>query len=391
MALEEVSFINTNGDEVYLSNIVEQMIDYYEQKLEVGETKITDFNEGSEIRNLLEAFAVGIYALLEEQNEVSKLPFIQTSFGESLDRIGTLPFINLPRIEGNEAEGMVTFTLSETLTEDYVIPAETIVMASDTGVEYATTSDCIIFANETTSDVLVECLIEGIDGNAEIGAIDTINDVGVDTDLVTVTNAENIINGTDYEDDEAYRQRLLENVREEGFGTVAYYMKLGKSVTGVHDIKLVSNTDSEHSYTRKVLVNGFTKPVADSVLLDVFTAFSDLSNIVLGHSFIVEKVVPQTVNLTFNLNVTTEISETSLLENLTAYFNGLGFDRLEYEGLNIGQSLTRDNLVACMSIFDNFVDCEIYITGASQQITTIECLPNKVLKVGNVTWNQTEV
>ena len=391
MALEEVSFINTNGDEVYLSNIVEQMIDYYEQKLEVGETKITDFNEGSEIRNLLEAFAVGIYALLEEQNEVSKLSFIQTSFGESLDKIGTLPFINLPRIEGNEAEGMVTFTLSETLTEDYVIPAETIVMASDTGVEYSTTSDCIIFANETSADVLVECLIEGIDGNAEIGAIDTINDVGVDTDLVTVTNAENTINGTDYEDDEAYRQRLLENVREEGFGTVAYYMKLGKSVTGVHDIKLVPNTDLEHSYTRKVLVNGFTKPVADSVLLDVFTAFSDLSNIVLGHSFIVEKVVPQIVNLTFNLNVTTEISESSLLENLTAYFDGLSFDRLDYEGLNIGQSLTKDNLVACMSIFDNFVDCEIYITGASQQITTIECLPNKVLKVGNVTWNQTEV
>ena len=387
MALEEVSFINTNGDEVYLSNIVEQMIDYYEQKLEVGETKITDFNEGSEIRNLLEAFAVGIYALLEEQNEVSKLAFIQTSFGESLDKIGTLPFINLPRIEGNEAEGMVTFTLAETLTEDYVIPAETIVMASDTGVEYATTSDCIIFANETSADVLVECLIEGIDGNAEIGAIDTINDVGVDTDLVTVTNAEAIINGTDYEDDEAYRQRLLENVREEGFGTVAYYMKLGKSVTGVHDVKLVSDTN----YTRKVLVNGFTKPVDDSVLLDVFTVFSDLTNIVLGHSFIVDKVTPVTVDLTFNLNVTTEISESSLLENLTAYFDCLAFDRLEYEGLNIGQSLTRDNLVACMSIFDNFVDCEVYVTGESEQISTILCDSDKVLKVGTVTWNQTEV
>ena len=387
MALEEVSFINTNGDEVYLSNIVEQMIDYYEQKLEVGETRITDFNEGSEIRNLLEAFAVGIYALLEEQNEVSRLPFIQTSFGESLDKIGTLPFINLPRIEGNEAEGMVTFTLAETLTDDYVIPAETIVMASDTGVEYATTSDCIIFANETTSDVLVECLIEGIDGNAEIGAIDTINDVGVDTDLVTVSNAEAIINGTDYEDDEAYRQRLLENVREEGFGTVAYYTKLGKSVTGVHDVKLVSDTN----YIRKVLVNGFTKPVDDSVLLDVFTVFSDLTNIVLGHSFIVDKVTPVTVDLTFNLNVTTEISESSLLENLTAYFDGLAFDRLEYEGLNIGQSLTRDNLVACMSIFDNFVDCEVYVTGESEQISTIPCDSDKVLKVGTVTWNQTEV
>ena len=387
MALEEVSFINTNGDEVYLSNIVEQMIDYYEQKLEVGETKITDFNEGSEIRNLLEAFAVGIYALLEEQNEVSKLSFIQTSFGESLDKIGTLPFINLSRIEGKEAEGMVTFTLTETLTEDYVIPAETIVMASDTGVEYSTTSDCIIFANETSADVLVECLIEGIDGNAEQGSLDTINDVGVDTDLVTVSNAEAIINGTDYEDDESYRQRLLENVREEGFGTVAYYTKLGKSVTDVHDVKLVSDA----SYTRKVLVNGFTKPVTDSVLLDVFTVFSDLTNIVLGHSFIVDKVTSVTVDLTFNLNVTTEISESSLLENLTAYFDGLAFDRLEYEGLNIGQSLTRDNLVACMSIFDNFVDCEVYVTGESEQVSTIPCDLDKVLKVGTVTWNQTEV
>ena len=140
-----------------------------------------------------------------------------------------------------------------------------------------------------------------------------------------------------------------------------------------------------------MLVNGFTKPVEDSVLLDVLTVFSDLTNIVLGHSFIVDRVTSQSVNLTFNLNVTTEISESTLLDNLTAYFNGFGFDRLEYDCLNIGQSLTRDNLVSCLSIFDNFVDCEVYVTGQSQQVTTIECDSDKVLKVGTVTWNQTEV
>ena len=387
MALEEVSFVNTNGDEVYLSNIVEQMIDYYEQKLEVGETKITDFNEGSEIRNLLEAFAVGIYALLEEQNEVSKLAFIQTSFGESLDKIGTLPFINLPRIEGQEAEGIVTFTLASTLTEDYVIPSETIVMASNTGLEYSTTSDCIIFKNETSAEVMVECLTEGADGNATVGSIDTINDVTIDTEMVSVSNTEEIINGTDYEDDELYRQRLLENVREEGFGTVAYYMKLGKSVNGVHDVKLVSDAN----YTRKVLVNGFTKPVDDAVVLDVFTAFSDLSNIVLGHSFIAEDVDFQNVNLTFNLNVTTTLDTTKLLNNLTAFFDGLKFDRMEYTGLNIGQPVTRDNLVSCFSIFNEVVDVEVYVTGESQQVTTIECDSDKVLKLNNVTFNQTEV
>ena len=75
MALEEVSFYNIVGEEVNLSNIVNQMIDYYDQKLEVGETRVTDFNEGSEIRNLLEAVAVLGFAVLEDENEAGKLPF----------------------------------------------------------------------------------------------------------------------------------------------------------------------------------------------------------------------------------------------------------------------------------------------------------------------------
>ena len=387
MVLEEVSFINTNGDEVYLSNIVNQMIDYYEQKLEVGETRLTDFNEGSEIRNLLEAFAIGIYALLEEQHEVSKLAFIQSSYGESLDKIGTLPFINLARIEGQEATGVVTFTLQSALTEDYVIPSETIVMSSETGLEYSTVGDCVILKNETSAETIVECLTTGVDGNVSSGSIDTINDASVDTELVSVTNAEALQNGTDYEDDDIYRQRLLDNVREEGFGTVAYYERLGKEVTGVHDVKLVADA----SYTRKVLVNGFTKPVSDSVVLDVLTAFSSLSDIVLGHSFIVDKVTPQSVDLTFDLDVTTEMSETVLLDNLTAFFDGLAYDRMEYAGVNIGQSLSRDDLVSCFSIFDTVVNVEVYETGESEQISSIPCDANKVLKLGTVTWNQTEV
>ena len=387
MVLEEVSFINTNGDEVYLSNIVNQMIDYYEQKLEVGETRLTDFNEGSEIRNLLEAFAIGIYALLEEQHEVSKLAFIQSSYGESLDKIGTLPFINLARIEGQEATGVVTFTLQSALTEDYVIPSETIVMSSETGLEYSTVGDCVILKNETSGETIVECLTTGVDGNVSSGSIDTINDASVDTELVSVTNAEALQNGTDYEDDDIYRQRLLDNVREEGFGTVAYYERLGKEVNGVHDVKLVADA----SYTRKVLVNGFTKPVSDSVVLDVLTAFSSLSDIVLGHSFIVDKVTPQSVDLTFDLDVTTEMSETVLLDNLTAFFDGLAYDRMEYAGVNIGQSLSRDDLVSCFSIFDTVVNVEVYLTGESEQVSSIPCDANKVLKLGTVTWNQTEV
>ena len=54
MPLENESFYNLLGDEISRESIVEKMIEYYNQKLEIGETKVTDFNEGSEIRNLFD-------------------------------------------------------------------------------------------------------------------------------------------------------------------------------------------------------------------------------------------------------------------------------------------------------------------------------------------------
>lgn len=53
MPMENESFYNLIGEEISRESIVEKMIEYYAQKLEIGETKVTDFNEGSEIRNLL--------------------------------------------------------------------------------------------------------------------------------------------------------------------------------------------------------------------------------------------------------------------------------------------------------------------------------------------------
>lgn len=388
MALEEISFYNVNGDEVNLSNLVEQAINYYEMKLEVGETRLTDFNEGSEIRNLLEAFAVLIFALMEEQYESTKIAFIQTSYGTWLDRIGENPFINLPRIEGDVSKGTVTFTLATAQTEEYVIPDETILLSSETGLEFATVGDCIINATETSAEVYCECLTEGVDGNVGSGSIDTINDSTIDTELVSVTNAEAFEDGSDYEDDDDYRQRLLENVQSEGFGTIAYYTKLGNEVDGVHDVKLVSDA----TYTKKVLVNGYTKPVEDSVLAEVLTAYSNLDNIVIGHSFIVDKPTYQSMNLTIDLEVSTLIDEEELQKNLLAWCNGTTYNYVEFPGLNIEEKVTQRMIVdACASWFENVVSVTAYVTGESEPFDEIVCDANSVLKIGTIVFNQTEV
>lgn len=387
MALEEITFTNTDGEEINLSNLVNQMINYYKLKREVGETKLTDFNEGSEIRNLLEAFAICIYALLEEQSKATSITFISTSEGTWLDKIGEMPFINLPRITGDSAEGVVRFTLESEQAEEFIIPEDTIVACSDTEIDFVTTQDCIISAGETSNTTTVECLTEGEDGNVPAGSIDSIIDNTINLDLVTVTNPESLDGGADEEYDDDYRERLLNNIRADGFGTQGWYENLCESIEDVHDVLLIDNAN----YTKKVLVNGYSKPTLDVTLLDTLTKLSDVTNKVLNHTFTVDKPVYTTVNLAITMNVTTEIDTDYLNDALTTFFNG-GESIVEatFEGLNINQTVSKQDIISILSIFENLVE----VTSVKQngtEITTLTPATNGVLKLGTVTYTQNEV
>lgn len=380
MALEEVSFYNVNGDEINLTNLVDQMINYYEMKLEVGETRLTDFNEGSEIRNILEAFAILGYAIMEEQSESTRIAFISTSEDTWLDRIGELPFIDLPRINGQESTGSVTFTLATALDDDYTIPSETMLLSSETGLSFETDGDVTIFAGELTGTGIANCLTDGADGNVGVGSIDTIDDDSVDTEILSVTNEYPFELGLDYEDDDTYRERLLANVRAEGFGSVGYYNRIGEAVDGVHDVKLVS----DESYTRKVLVNGKVKPTPESVLLDVLEVYSSLENLVLGHSFTVDRPEYVEVDMDFELSVSTLISEDDLLAKLTAFVDGGSVPSVDYSGLRIGVDVSSDDVNAVMASFE-------YVVSSSVTISEHTINEGDVLKLGDVSFTQTVV
>ena len=385
ISLNEVSFYNTNGDEISLSNIVNQMINYYNMKHEVGETVITDFNEGSEIRNLLEAFAIGIYALLEEQHEATKIAFISTSEGVFLDRLGELPFIDLPRITGSVAGGSVTFTLAEAQSDDVVIPAETFIRNEDE-ISFYTLSDCVISSGDLTGSVLVEAISPGVDGNAPAGTVTIFEDEDIDTSLVSVTNVEAFRGGSDWEDDDEYRERLLDNVQADGFGTVGWYRGLCEDVDGVHDVKFVSDA----TYTRKCLVNGIVKQTPNAVLLDVLTELSDLDNLVLGHRFIVDKPSYTSVDLDISLDVTNEMDTDILDDCLGAFVDGTSFDRMEYTGLRIGEDFNALMVKSALAIFPDIVDVTS-VTSDGVEVETVSPGVNGVIQLGTVSWTQNEV
>ena len=395
MAIEEETFYNVIGEEINRTNIVNQMIGFYNLLLEVGETKITDFNEGSEIRNLLESVAVLGYYTMEDQNELSKIAFPDTAEGEWLDKHGANPFIKIERDTGSEATGFVVFTIPNASTDDIVIPEETIVVSTESSLEYATDSEVIIAAGETEVTASVTCLTEGVEGNCSENTVTLIDDDYIDISELTVNNTEAFTGGTDYEEDDEYRERLLAFVRQPDFGSLPYYQELGDNIEGVHDVLLVDTgetTEIGRPYTKKILVNGDTKPVTNELLITVLEVFTDPNNKVIDHTFLVDPPEYVDLSLTVNLNVSNELVESEIAGVVQAVFDGgAPVDSMEFDGLCIGETLFKNNLISALELFDGVESVTIIDDDTLEELTDISVEPNEVLQLTGLTIHQTIV
>ena len=387
-SLNDESFYNILGEEISRNGLVQQMINFYGLLLEVGETRITDFNEGSEIRNFLETLAVDHYVILEDQNEHAKITFIDTAYGEWLDKHGLHPAIRLERNQGNEAVGEVTFTIPSVSTEQTIIPEGTLLASTETGLQFSTDYDAVIEIGDLNVDVQCTCMSVGEDGNVVSGSIDLIDDDFIDVHGITVTNTDAFTGGVDYEEDEAYRARLLEYVRREDFGSLPYYINLAETVPGVHDVKLVD----EVGVSKKILVNGDVKETSDTLLVDVLTRFSDTRNLGINHTFNVAKPTFVKYSLEVTVDVDAELPSGTFEDLLVKYVDGgySTFDgRIEFNGARIGQSITKDEFVNALKIIDNVADATITIKNASStsvDICSVEA--DEVVEITDVSVTQ---
>ena len=375
------------------------MIDYYNLKLEVGDTRITDFNEGSEIRNQLEAYAVDGYSIRENENNLSKIAFIETAEGEWLDKHGALPQINLPREVGTVATGYVTFTLPSASDTQVIVPIETTISCTENDLEYVTDSDAVIGVGETSATVSASCITEGYDGNCSKDTITVISDDYINIQGLTVNNTDSFTGGTDYEEDDAYRQRLLNYQQRDSFGSYPYLVALAEDVDGVHDVLI---TDPVTTETAHIFINGNVKPTPSSVVADVIETFSIPSNIVLGQTFTYD--LPSYLHCKLKVTCTTsqEIEDTDVSSLLQALFDGgsansSSLSGMELEGLSIGETLTRDSVDSTLELLEDIISFTVeakYKTGDtwdSEWATFTDKTPSEdeVLHLDEVTVVQT--
>ena len=176
---------------------------------------------------------------------------------------------------------------------------------------------------------------------------------------------------------------MLAAKTQDSFGSKNYYIGLGGSIEGVHDILLVDAT----GYTAKVIVNADEKPVPDSVLAKVTAAFTDEANLVYNHTFTCEKVDYTTAPLELEISVSEEISTTTITTVLTALLNGGTYNGTSFSGLRIDESLSSYLIVSAIELIPGVLQVTD-ISSDGDSFTKLTPGTNKVLKLGTVTVTQ---
>ncbi|ASN68298.1 putative baseplate J family protein [uncultured Caudovirales phage] len=195
---------------------------------------------------------------------VLKLAFPQTSYGKYLEYLGECKnvFKNSPtkstgiiKVKGKPGTLIQLGKIASTASTD-----------TKQSIEFEFTETKTIDATGI-ANINAKCLAEGSIGNVLANTI-TVLSIPING-VESVTNEESFQGGTDIEDEEAYRERLLEAEKENQLsGADADYIKWAKEVDGVGHAYVIPEWDGPG--TVKVLIldkNGkpATQDIIDSV------------------------------------------------------------------------------------------------------------------------------
>lgn len=226
--LPEVSFVETNPE-----SIKAEIINRYETL--AGRTLAT----ADPIRIFLLAVADEIIQQRVLINMAAQNNLLSYATGEYLDALGE--YLLVERLPAAKAVTNIRFTLSQALTEVYIIPAGTEI--TNGVVTFATDEELLIDTGDLTGDVSASCTVAGESGNGYLpGQLTTI--VRPMTFVASAENTNETYGGADIESDEDYAERI--RLAPNAFsvaGPVKAYIFYTKSVSSaIIDVSVDSPT-----------------------------------------------------------------------------------------------------------------------------------------------------
>ena len=177
----------------------------------------------------LYAAAAELQALGIQGEWVLDQSFPQTAGGAYLDYHAQMRGIT--RTAATKAAGTLRFSVERAAAADLTIAAGTVCMTAEE-VRFQTTEAVVLKAGELTADAPAEALEPGRSGNAAAGTIRILTACPVG--ITGCTNPAPFTGGSDQEDDESLRSRILESYQRLPNGAnAAWYEQTAMSHDGV--------------------------------------------------------------------------------------------------------------------------------------------------------------
>lgn len=224
--------------------------------------------------------------------------------------------------------GEVTFTGSDGV----VVPSDTVVAAPAYGVQFATVGDVTLTGGTATAEVT--CTTIGTAGNVPAGSITQImtSIAGVSS----VTNEKDFSSGVNREDDDTFRERIYEKIRDPATsGNKADYRNWAREIAGVGRVKVLSLWNGPGT-VKVTFLDSNGDPASEDLVEEVQTHIDPEpqqegnGRAPIGALVTVSTAITKTVDVSANvsLDVAGDIEqvESDFSAALNVYFREIGYD-----------------------------------------------------------------
>lgn len=212
------------------------MAEIYTEMLELFETE-TGFTMASEsdLAVRLYAAAAQLESLYVYADWCRRQCFPQTAEGTYLEYHGALR--GLERKEGVCATGKLRFSMTAAREEDVTVSAGVVCMTAGL-VRFQLTEDVTIPAGDTWADGAAQAQETGEGGNVAAGTVTFMTQAPVG--IAAVTNPIAFSGGSEEEDDETFRERILDSfIRLPNGANAAFYENRVLAMEGVGAVQVI--------------------------------------------------------------------------------------------------------------------------------------------------------
>lgn len=334
MVEEDTAFITFDGDTITKSEIRTQIINMYIEASINERTKITDFTVGSEAYHLADVMATFILEHRELVDLNYRMSMIHTAEGEFLDNFGDMAGVH--RIPSSSSTGEVTFTRLSTDTSSEITIADGSQVSTDDAISFIVDNDGVDLKLRSgmtkLENVKVICEQDGAYTNVEPHTVKLVmGDLG---QLVSVDNDEAFTDGTDIEEDEDYRARILLSPYNVPAGTLKWYENICSELSSIHDVRVdkgLTQLDADVIITYNP-VNWTDTSVAENDLHNTFSMKEyDVAGVTLDY-VLCEKVYmlapTQSVNYLFALLLELDYTLDMVKEEVITKINNFNTDSM---------------------------------------------------------------